>query len=110
VKTVAVREPLARALAPLADRIKAAFVYGSVAAGSDRAGSDIDLMVVGDGLDHATLYEQLAPSELQLARKVNPTVMDPLEWSSKRRQPGSFVSRVAERPRLFIVGTDANIP
>ena len=46
VKTVGVVEPLRRALEVQADDVRAAFVYGSVAKGTDKAGSDIDLMVV----------------------------------------------------------------
>ena len=46
--TVGVVEPLRKALAPRAKDIRGAFVYGSVAKGSDKAGSDIDLMVISD--------------------------------------------------------------
>ena len=42
--------PLRAALAPLADRITAAFVYGSVARAAS-CGGDIDLMVIADDLD-----------------------------------------------------------
>ena len=42
VKTVGVVEPLREALAARAKDIRGAFVYGSVARGSDKAGSDID--------------------------------------------------------------------
>jgi hypothetical protein len=49
-KTVGIAGPLQAALAPLAHRIAAAFVYGSVAKGSDHAASDIDLMVIADDL------------------------------------------------------------
>jgi hypothetical protein len=43
VKTVDIVEPIRAALAPIADDIDLAFVFGSVAKGSERAGSDIDL-------------------------------------------------------------------
>ena len=80
VKTVAVVEPLRRALAPLTPAIEAAFIYGSVATGSDRVGSDLDLMVLSDTLRHADLYEALQPVEGELARAVNPTLVTPGEW------------------------------
>ncbi len=41
-KTVGVAEPLRAAIAPLADRLDFALIYGSVAKGTDRADSDID--------------------------------------------------------------------
>ena len=47
-KTVGLAEPIKEILRPYADTIKAAFVYGSVAKGTDTAHSDIDLMVIGD--------------------------------------------------------------
>ena len=50
VKTVGVAEPLRRALKAQAGEIRAAFVYGSVAKKGDKAGSDIDLMVISDML------------------------------------------------------------
>ena len=42
-KTVGLAQPLREALAPLAPRITAAFVFGSVAKRSDTAASDIDV-------------------------------------------------------------------
>src|SRR5690242_21833434 len=52
-KTVGLAEPLRDALQPLAKRIALAFVFGSVAKGSDTARSDIDLMVVSAHLGYA---------------------------------------------------------
>jgi len=47
VKTAGAVDVLREALAPLAGRIKGAFIYGSVARLQQRNGSDVDLMVVG---------------------------------------------------------------
>ncbi len=109
VKTVGVVEPLRRALAPKGGQVRAAFVYGSVAKGTDRAGSDIDLMVISDRLDHADLFELLQPAEEALARRVNPTVMSRKEWRAKRADAGSFAARVAAGPRLPVIGTDREL-
>lgn len=106
VKTVGVVEPLQRALESVAGQVRAAFVYGSVAKGSDTAGSDIDLMVISDRLDHADLFESLQPAEEVLARRVNPTVMSRKEWLTKRADRGSFAARVAAGPRLPVIGSD----
>jgi predicted nucleotidyltransferase len=105
VKTFGLVAPLRAALAPLADRIVAAFVYGSVAGGADTAASDIDLMVIADGLHYADVYGALEPLEAQLGRAVNPNVMTLADWRRKRREQG-FVARVAGKPRLFVIGSD----
>jgi predicted nucleotidyltransferase len=108
-KTVGLVEPLRRALAPLADRIPAAFVYGSVAKGSDRADSDIDLMVLSDSVRHDELYGALAAAESELGRPVNPTLVTRVEWSSKRATTDSFVSRVASAPHLMVLGSEHDL-
>ncbi len=51
-KTFGMAEPFRAALASVAPRIRAAFIYGSVAKRSDTTKSDIDLMVVADKLPY----------------------------------------------------------
>jgi predicted nucleotidyltransferase len=108
-KTVGVAGPLRQALAPRAKAIRAAFVYGSVAKGTDRARSDIDLMVVSDSLRYADLFESLQKAETALGRKVNPTVMTLAQWRAKRSQADSFAARVAAGPRVFVIGSDDDL-
>jgi predicted nucleotidyltransferase len=105
VKTSGLAGPLGAALRPLAERIRAAFVYGSVAKGSDRAGSDIDLMLIADDLHYAEVFSALQAAEAKLGRPINPNVMSLAEWRRKRKQTG-FVSRIAGQPRLFVIGSD----
>jgi predicted nucleotidyltransferase len=108
-KTVGLAGPLTQALTPLADRIAAAFVYGSIAKGSDRAASDIDLMVVADDLDYGALYAALPAAEAALARPVNPSLMTCEEWRRKRAETDSFAARIAAQPRLFVLGSDDDL-
>lgn len=109
VKTVGMREPIRRALTPLARRIRAAFVYGSVAAGTDKAGSDVDLMVIADTLNHADLFDALQLAEQELARPINPTVLTRARWRAKRNQQGSFAARLSRTHRLMIIGDDDDL-
>jgi predicted nucleotidyltransferase len=109
VKTVGVLEPLQHALQPLASHILAAFVYGSVAAGTDKAGSDIDLMVISDSLHHDELFNAIAGVERRLGRPVNPSVMTRVQWRTKRGQRDSFAARLVRAPRLFVLGSDHDI-
>ena len=104
-KTVGLVEPLRAALAPLAGKISAAFVYGSIAKGTDHAGSDIDLMVIADALDYGALYAALPMAEEALGRTISPNLMDRAEWQRKHAEPDSFVARIDAQPRLFVVGS-----
>jgi predicted nucleotidyltransferase len=105
VKTSAVVEPLKRALASKAKGIKAAFVYGSLAKGSATSSSDVDLLVISDTLRYPDIIEAIQPAELALARTINPTVLNSHEWRAKRAAAGSFASRIAKAPRLFVIGS-----
>lgn len=104
-KTVVLAGPLQTALAPLADRINAAFVYGSIAKGVDRATSDIDLMVItDDDLDYAALYAALTDAEAALSRRINPNVMRAADWRRKRPEKDGFVARIAAQPKVVVIG------
>jgi predicted nucleotidyltransferase len=105
VKTVGLAAPLQAALAPFADQISGAFVYGSVAKGSESTRSDIDLMIIGDGLDYAALYQALQPAEATLGRVVNPTIYGVKEFNRRKRTEG-FVERVLHQPKLWVIGSD----
>lgn len=105
IKTVGIVEPLRQVLAAYSSAIIAAFVYGSSAKGTELARSDVDLMVVSDSLAYSDIYAALQPAERILSRAVNPTVLTPTEWRKKSARKGSFTARVAEQPRLFIIGS-----
>src|SRR5436853_4315114 len=55
-KTRGEPETTRESLRPHGSTITAAFIYGSVAKGSDNASSDVDLMVIGDELNFSDLY------------------------------------------------------
>ena len=74
LKTSGLRDVLRGELSPFRGEIRAAFVFGSIAKGSDVAGSDVDLMVISDGLTYAEMFSALEAASSQLARTVNPTI------------------------------------
>jgi predicted nucleotidyltransferase len=108
-KTVALAEPLREALKPLAKRISAAFVYGSIAKKQDTASSDIDLMVVSSKLTYANLFEALADASEGLGRKINPTVYPPRELATRVKQGNAFVTRVLAQPKIWIIGDESDL-
>jgi predicted nucleotidyltransferase len=105
-KTVGLAGPLREALTPLAPRIAAAFVFGSVAKRSDTAASDIDVLVLSDSVDYTEAFAALQPAEANLARRVNPTVYSPADWRKKRKEGNSFVVKVSAQPKLFLIGSE----
>ncbi len=108
-KTVGLAEPLREALAPLAKRITAAFVFGSVAKRSDTAASDIDVLVLSDSVDYADVFDALQSAETKLGRTVNPTVYTPANWRRKRKEGNAFVVKVGRQPKVFLIGTEEDL-
>jgi predicted nucleotidyltransferase len=109
LKTVALTEPLKTALEPYADKIKIAFVYGSIAKGTDSARSDIDIMVIGDGLNYSDLYTALQDVEDHVRRKINPMFLSFDQWWRRSSKDGSFAKRLGAHPRLFIIGSERDL-
>lgn len=108
-KTVGLADPLRKALAPLAKRIVAAFVFGSVAKRSDTAASDIDVLVFSDSVEYADVFEALQSAEEKLGRTVNPTVYTPANWRRKRKDGNAFVLKVSAQPKVFLIGTEEDL-
>jgi predicted nucleotidyltransferase len=109
LKTVALIEPLKKSLEPYSDKIKTAFVYGSVANDADTAQSDIDLIVIGDGLGYADLYTTLQDAENMLRRKVSPIFLSAEDWRRKASQKGSLISKIRTSPKIFVLGSEKDI-
>jgi len=108
VKTAGLADVLREALAPLAPRIRAAFVYGSIARGDERAGSDVDLMVIGD-VKFADVVGALAPAQEALRREVNASVYPALEFSKKTAGGEPFLKRVLADRRIFVLGGEGDV-
>ena len=87
-----------------ASDIQAAWIYGSVAKQTDKAGSDIDVMLVGKNLPLSKVLKLLVPLEAQLGRKINPTIYTPAEFKRRRAERDSFVNRVLAQPVLPLSG------
>jgi len=104
-KTVGVFQVLTSALAPLVKRISLAFVYGSVASRSENAGSDIDLMIVGNvTLDEVLI--QLGPAERLIGRPINPTLYSDSDFKNKTESGNHFLRSVMRGERVVLIGED----
>lgn len=110
LKTVGLAEPLRHALEPSSSVIRAAFVYGSVANATDQAASDIDLMIISDCLMYGEVFGALERVTRAVGRKVNPTVYTVAEFSKRARTENAFVTRVLEQPKLWVIGSEHDLP
>jgi DNA-binding transcriptional ArsR family regulator len=104
LKTAGLADVLADALRPLAGKVQVAFVYGSMASGTEESDSDIDLMLIGT-MTPAELAVPLRKARDLLGREVNPTVYSSAEFREKRRAGNPFLTQVLDRPRLFVVSS-----
>jgi len=102
-KTAGLADVLRDLLKPLSKKIDLAFVFGSVAQGKARPGSDIDLLVVGS-VPFASVVEACHAGTQRLGREVNPVVMAKAAFLAKHRQSDRFISRVAKEPKIFLIG------
>jgi len=85
-------------------RIRVAFVFGSIVRGEETAGSDVDLMVIGQ-LGLRDLSRLLSGIEEKIGREVNPHVFHEAEFRKRVRAKEYFVSSVMETPKIFIIGS-----
>src|SRR4030043_1352692 len=85
-------------------RIRLAFVFGSIANGEEKAGSDVDLMVIGQ-LGLRDLSRLLSGIEEKIGREVNPHVLREEDFRKRLRAKEHFVSSVMESPKIFIIGS-----
>jgi len=103
-KTFGIVDIIKSALTPLLPQLNCAFIYGSIAQGTEHAGSDIDLMLVGDDMSYSEVMELLAPAEKQLGRTINPTLYTVAEFTDRKNSHQPFITRVIEQPKLWLVG------
>ena len=104
-KTAGLAGLLRDALRPLSKKIKIAFVYGSMARGSVKSQSDVDLMVIGS-CDFAEVVEALMPVQEKLGREVNPSVYPIDEFQKKIAAEHYFVKTVLGSPKILLIGEE----
>lgn len=109
-KTFGLADELRRALEPFSSRIAVAFVYGSIARGTDTATSDVDLMIISGDLSYPEIISAFAEAEERLGRSASPTLYSPSEVRRKLTEENSFLQRVFEQEKIFLIGFDGDIP
>ena len=105
-KSFGVIDVLRKALADLSPKIALAFVYGSVARGEERRGSDVDVFVIGDS-SFREVAGAVTEAQASLGREINVTVYPEEELVEKVSKGHHFLSSVLNREKkLFIIGNE----
>ena len=103
LKTTGLRDVLKLYLSD--DLINFAFVFGSIATGTEKPDSDIDLFVVGDiGLRGLSKY--LTEPGQMIGREINSYTISKKELIDKIIQHDHFLSTVISSQKLFIKGDE----
>ena len=100
-KTIGLTSLLQDALSEIVDKIRVAFVFGSMASGRQSAGSDLDICVLGE-VSLLEVVTALSAVKETVRREVNPVVMTTTKFSSLAAKDDRFVTRVLSEPKLFV--------
>ena len=105
LQTVGLGDSLRAQLLGLREKLKIAFIYGSVARNEETPSSDIDIMLIGDlsGREVASLF---APVKKLLHREINSSVYSASEFRKKLQQRHPFIRQVLDEPKVFLLGDE----
>lgn len=106
IKTFGLTDVLRETLQNLNKHIKIAFIFGSVAKGTDTQQSDVDLILIGEDLIYADFFQGLMDVEKTIGRKINPMCYSALEWTHKYRQDNHFIKKTLSQSKIFVIGTE----
>ena len=96
---------VAAALSDLEDRIRLAFIFGSIARGEERSQSDLDLLVVGD-TSFSELVEALSGAESTLRREIHPSLFSEDEYRTRIASKDHFLDSVLKEDKVFVIGVE----
>ena len=85
--------------------IRVAFLFGSFVRQEEKAGSDVDLMVVGE-IGLRKLTGLLTDVSGKIGREINPHVSSKKEFVKRKKNQDHFLKQILEAPKIFIIGTE----
>ena len=107
-KTFGVADVIKESLETSADKIRVAFIFGSVAGSTDNRASDIDIMVIGD-ITFDEMSSAVSHAEETIRREINPVVYPVAEFRRKIKDNQHFLKTVLEDEKIFIIGDDGEL-
>lgn len=85
--------------------ISFAFIFGSIAKGTEKSDSDIDLFVIGS-LSLRDLTKQLKEPSKILNREINPHVMSTNEFCNRINRNDNFIKNIIDSPKIMLIGKE----
>lgn len=104
-KTSGAVSVLQESLRELAPKIRYALIFGSLARGAETAGSDVDVLVIGDA-DFSVVVRALYPAQELLQREINPVVYSTTEFLKRLQDKEPLLLEVLAKPKLFLLGNE----
>lgn len=95
---------IARHLEALSTPIERAFIFGSVAEGTDTMSSDVDLLVVGD-VSADELVDPIAQAQRDLGREIDVVHYRVTEFAERLQAGNHFLKSILARERIDVIGS-----
>jgi predicted nucleotidyltransferase len=103
-KTSGIVPLLSEVLNGLKKKVSWGFIYGSVARGEESAGSDVDLMLIGN-VSILEVVPLLRRVEKAVARQINPTIFTETDFSRNFASRNHFLVTVMRGEKIMLKGT-----
>ena len=110
LKTFGLADIIRRFLETFSEQVIVAFIFGSIAKGTDNSNSDIDVMLIAENLSYSDVMLALVDTEATLGRMVNPQIYQPETFKSKLANGNAFLHRIVKQPKIFLIGSYNDIP
>jgi predicted nucleotidyltransferase len=101
-KTIGLENEL-KELVDKLDNVECAFVFGSIAKGTENNNSDVDLMLIGD-INQNALTTEIGSLEGKIAREINYHIYSSQEIVKKIKEHDGFISNIFLSPIIKLKG------
>jgi len=102
-KTVGVESSLTKILK--GERtIKFCFIYGSYAAGADKADSDIDLFIISESSAVDRAADKISGLEKKIGREINYRFFSEADFKKAVAEKNSFILNIIKNKKIFLIG------
>ena len=102
IKTIGVADIFRRVFEDQQD-IQISFIFGSIAGHTEKASSDVDLMVIGE-LGLRRLTKMISGLSDQIGREINPHVLSIEEFRKRKSNSDHFIVQVMKASKIMIIG------